>query len=238
MALDKTFNKLKLNLLRPFIFYVPKNLIPEDKKELWKEEKYQVYFNNVIIIDHKGWNYELKESPSFYEILYKQTYLDDNMFILLDKREKLKTYQFQVLLDKYLQQLNFYVYVAEWMQNNLFMYIEGASDEIKNSFRLQYDTFQKHSDQIHSDVSTNSKEVTKTNMDVLEFVEDNVSDLKEILSGNEKLKLEKVGSNIQEEIKLRKAEKKQSAILTNKEADDFLLKTVFKVKLDKNEDNE
>jgi len=226
MSLDKTFNKLKLNLLRPFTFYVPKDLIPESKQDLWKGEKYQPYFNNAILIDHQGFDYELKEEPSFYEILHKQSNLDENLFVLLEKSGKLKSQQFQVLMDKYLLHLNFYVHVSQWMYNNIKLYIENASEETINSFKLQCDTFRKHYDQVLSDIyMVNNAEKPEPKMDVLEFVENNVSEYTEILSDTKGQETEPIP---QQETK-----KKQAVILTEAEADDFLLRTVFHINTSK-----
>jgi len=222
MSLDKTFNKLKLNLLRSFIFYVPKDLIPEAKKELWKDEKYQQYFNNAILIDHQGFDRELKEEPSFYEILHKQSNLDENLFILLEQSGKLTSQQFPVLMDKYLLHLHFYVHVSQWMHNNLKAYIENASEETQNSFKLQTDTFRKHYDQVLADIYiVNNAEKLEPKVDVLKFVENNVMEYTEILTDTKGQEPEPVP---QQETK-----KKQAVILTEAEADDFLLRTVFNI---------
>lgn len=224
-SLFKTFEKLRLNLYKPLIFYIPRSIIPDNKKEYFKASRFNNYFNNVIIINQKGFDYQLKDQPSLYHIMGKQGMLDENIFNLLDKKETLNEYQFDFLLSKYLIQINFYVLISEWFNRNMTLHIENLSDEVKNSFKLQYEIFSKHLEQLKSNYFIKEKIIPLIDIDAFRLIEDEFPELNEILSHKPKTGFDK------NEFKKSTKKKKKTSIITNQEAEDFLLKVVFKVKI-------
>lgn len=219
-SLFKTFEKLRLNLYKPLIFYIPRSIIPDDKKEYFKASRFNNYFNNVIIINQKGFDYQLKDQPSLYHIMGKQGMLDENIFNLLDKKETLNEYQFDFLLSKYLIQINFYVLISEWFNRNMTLHIENLSDEVKNSFKLQYEIFSKHLEQLKSNYFIKGKINLEHNTNIVELIENEFPELNNIFIDSSK--------NESKKNKTIKVPKKPP-ILTDNQAENFLLKTVFKV---------
>jgi len=224
-TLFETFEKLRLNLYKPLIFYIPRSIIPDDKKEYFEAPRFKNYFNTVVIINQKGRDYELKDEASLYYIMLKQAKLDENIFILLNEKETLNENQFDFLLKKYLIQINFYVLISEWFNRNIALHIDNLSDEVKNSFQLQYDVFIDHLNHLKSNYFIKEKTTQKQDIDVVKLIEDEFPELNKIL--NHKSKTE---SNKNEFKNIAKA-KKEMSIITNQEAEDFLLKTVFKVSI-------
>ena len=222
-SLFETFETLRLNLYKPLIFYIPRSIIPEDKKEYFEAPRFKDYFNNVIIINQKGRDYELKDQPSFYQIMLKQGMLDENIFNLLDKKETLNENQFDFLLSKYLIQINFYVLISEWFNRNMKLHIDKISDEVKSSFKLQYEVFFKHLEQLKSSYFIKEKIHSQHNTNIVELIENEFPELKEIFANKSKNELQKR--------KLIKAVKKKTPIVTDKQAEEFLLDTVFKVNI-------
>lgn len=220
-SLFKTFEKLRLNLYKPLIFYIPRSIIPDDKKEYFKASRFNNYFNNVIIINQKGFDYQLKDQPSLYHIMGKQGMLDENIFNLLDKKETLNEYQFDFLLNKYLIQINFYVLISEWFNRNMTLHIENLSDEVKNSFKLQYEIFSKHLEQLKSSYFIKEKINSQHNINIVELIENEFPELNNIFIDSSKNEFKKKI--------IIKVTNKKALVLTDKEAEEFLLKTVFKV---------
>ena len=66
MTLDKTFQKLKENLYKPFIFYIPKSIVPKGNQHLIVEnENTQKFFDNIILIKLDENGAQLKLSTTF-----------------------------------------------------------------------------------------------------------------------------------------------------------------------------
>ena len=221
MGLEELFEELQMKLYKPFIFYIPSSVIPEEKNFEFQDAKYAVYFNNVILIDSKGFDKELKAEPSYYEMMTKKASLDKNLFKLLEKKEALEVNQFEFLLEKYLEHLNFCVYVSEWLSTNLVNHITCYSEETKNTFKLQSDTFANHFRDVKSKLLITDRFKNKP-IDVLNFVQNKVpvvnNTLKTIIPEDQELKPDK---------EIKKRSKKQMPSLDNEQVEDFLLRTVF-----------
>lgn len=150
MTIDETFNNLKDNLYKPLIFYVPRSIIPEDKKELFSASKFNLVFNKIAVIDKKGNILELKSNIKLLQLLEKPILLDENIFLLLGEKEQLKPNPFNFLLEKYIEQLNFYVLISDWMDKNIAVDIPDLDSDIKSYFELQKKIFQNNKEFIHT----------------------------------------------------------------------------------------
>ena len=226
MELDKLFIELRQNLYKPFIFYIPKSLIPEEKKALWKEEKYAVYFNMVTLIDSQGFDSELKEKASYHKMMIKSAVLDENMFMLIEKNGSLKEEQFRFFLAKYMEHVNFVVYISDWMSRNVVIHIKDLSEETKNSFQLQAQVFLKHFEDLRSNILTTRQVIPKKEVNVLEFIENDLVEIKDALNLSKDSKSTYKAIEFNKELPPRKL-KKILPLLTDEEAEEFLLKTVF-----------
>ncbi|MCR8668937.1 hypothetical protein NO995_14720 [Aestuariibaculum sp. M13] len=221
MGLEELFEELQMKLYKPFIFYIPSSVIPEEKNLEFQDAKYAVYFNNVVLIDSKGFDRELKAEPSYYEMMTKKASLDKTLFKFLEKKEALEVNQFEFLLEKYLEHLNFCVYVSEWLFTNLVNHITCYSEETKNTFKLQSNTFANHFSDVKSKLLITDRFKNKP-IDVLNFVQNKVpvvnNTLKTIIPEDQELKPEK---------EIKKRPKKQMPLLVDEQVEDFLLRTVF-----------
>lgn len=79
MSLEKNFLYLHENLYKPFLFFIPEHIIPEDQKEFIALHELGNFFNKVVLIEYNGAAYELKQKPKLYHLLAKSTYLDKNI---------------------------------------------------------------------------------------------------------------------------------------------------------------
>lgn len=227
MTIDETFNNLKDNLYKPLIFYVPRSIIPEDKKELFSASKFDSVFHRIAIINKKGDIQELKSNIKLIQLLEKPSCLDNNIFLLLEKKEILKPNPFNFLLEKYIEQLNFYVLISDWMDKNIAVDIPDLDSGIKSYFELQKKIFQKHLEVFQNNFLSNTTSLSKP-VDVFKYIKkdfppfkhfiniQNESDLRPNLNTNKKK-----GSN----------RKQKPILITDDESKNFLLSTVFKLKL-------
>ncbi len=227
MTIDETFNNLKDNLYKPLIFYVPRSIIPEDKKELFSASKFDSVFHRIAIINKKGDIQELKSNIKLIQLIEKPSCLDNNIFLLLEKKEELKPNPFNFLLEKYIEQLNFYVLISDWMDKNIAVDIQDLDSGIKSYFELQKKIFQKHLEVFQNNFLSNAISLSKP-VDVFKYIKkdfppfkqfikiQNESDLRPNLNTNKKK-----GSN----------RKQKLILITDDESKNFLLNTVFKLKL-------
>ncbi len=229
MELDKLFIELWHNLYKPFIFYIPKSLIPEEKKVLWQEKKIDVYFNTVILIDSKGFDSELQEQLSNHKMMAKSMVLNENMFKLIEKSGSLKEEQFSFFLAKYMEHVNFVVYVSDWLQRNVVADIKGLREETKNAFQSQADVFLKHLEELRSKILTTGQTIPKQEVNVLEFIENDLAEIKNALSLNKDSESTN-GAIERDKVTPTNKPKKTLPLLTDQEAETFLLETVFNIK--------
>ena len=149
------------------------------------------------------------------------------IFLLLEKKEKLKPNPFNFLLEKYIEQLNFYVLISDWMDKNIAVDIPDLDSDIKSYFELQKKIFQKHLEVFQNNFLSNAISLSKP-VDVFKYIKkdfppfkhfiniQNESDLRPNLNTNKKK-----GSN----------RKQKLILITDDESKYFLLSTVFKLKL-------
>ncbi len=232
MALEKTFNKLRINLYKSFIFYIPKNIFPAEQLDLI--EDVDQFLDKVIVINEYGAIYELTNQPFLVSILQKQKLLDANLFKLLDREAKLKNTQFDFFIKKYLELVNVCLYISRWLNNNVESSKLEMSVDVKNAFQFQYNFFQKHFDQINQHFNSTEKAIPQAPQDIAQFIENNFKELKESLTSHYDDKGvmidNKAGKELQVEDlpKSKQRQKKVKPVLiTEREAESFLLKTVF-----------
>ncbi len=224
MALEDAFNDLRSNLYKPLIFFIPKSLIPESKKEWLESPEFAQLFNKVALIEKSGEINELKSCPGLFQIMEKPSILNGNIFLLSDQKAALNSFQFNLLMEKYLEQLRFYNTIAKWMALHIAEHCE-IDDNIKSYFELQDDFFLNHSQEIEAKFKIDTTTLTKP-MDVLEHVEKDLSPFEKLIENNKSQNgITKLGRQMGQ----TKTRKTKPVLVTNQEAEDFLLKSVFNV---------
>ncbi len=227
MTIDETFNNLKDNLYKPLIFYVPRSIIPEDKKELFSASKFDSVFHRIAIIDKKGNILELKSNIKLLQLLEKPTLLDKNIFLLLEKKEILKPNPFNFLLEKYIEQLNFYVLISDWMDKNIAVDIPDLDSGIKSYFELQKKIFQKHLEVFQNNFLSNAISLSKP-VDVFKYIKKDFPPFKHFINIQNESNLR---PNLNTNKKKGSNRKQKPILITDDESRNFLLNTVFKLNL-------
>ena len=164
MTLDKTFQKLKENLYKPFIFYIPKSIVPKDNQHLIVEnENTQRFFDNIILIKQDGAGYEIKHHAPLFELLQKESILDDNIFILLSEKSTQEVQQFDYLLKKYTQELTNSVWISDWLNKNLIetFKTEKVEEEVQASFELQHQSLLNHQQEFNKQFYSTKRRTIK-----------------------------------------------------------------------------
>lgn len=160
--------------------------------------------------------------------------LETNLFKLLEGKEKLKNAQFDFFIKMYLERVNFCLHISKWLNNNMATYRLEMNDEVKSAFQFQCDFFQQHFEHLNEYFSYSEKLTTQAPIDVAKFIENNFKELKESIANqrdNVKAIIDNEAQNILkgEHKKEVKAKLKKPILITEQEADKFILKRVFKV---------
>jgi len=225
MTIDEIFNNLKDNLYKPLIFYIPRSIIPEHKKESFSASKFDSVFHRIAVIDKKGDILELKSNMKLFQLLEKPSYLDKNIFLLLEKKEILKPNQFNFLLEKYVEQLNFYVLISGWMDKNINVDILNLDSGVKSYFELQKNIFQKHLETFQNNFLSKAISLSKP-VEVFKHIENDFPPFKQFINiPNESDLSPNLNTN------KKKGREQKQILITDDESKKFLLNTVFKLKL-------
>jgi len=224
MALEDAFNDLKNNLYRPFLFFIPKSLVPESKKELLDSPEFARFFDTPAIIEKSGNAFELRSNPELVQILEKSSILYGNIFLLSDQKAALAPFQFNVLLEKYMEQLTFCTTIANWMALHIHEHCD-LEEYILEYFKLQGTCIQYHFNEINTKFKVNP--ITNAHpMDPFKHIEKDLLSIKKLFLNNE---FHQTELNLDNNPKPSKKRKSRPVLVTDHEAREFLLKSVFDV---------
>tara|TARA_R110002049_G_scaffold125135_1_gene280748 strand:- start:3596 stop:4276 length:681 start_codon:yes stop_codon:yes gene_type:complete len=224
MALEDAFNDLRNNLYRPLLFFIPKSLVPESKKELLDSPEFSRFFNTLAIIEKSGEAYELKSNPNHIQILEKPSILVGNIFLLSDQKAVLNSFQFSVLLEKYLEQLKFYNTITSWMALHIKEHCE-IEESIMEYYELQDTFFEHHLGEINLIFNVN----VIPNMDpkdALEYIEKDLPAFEKLFQTKDRNYPEQNLDNLPKQKYKRKP---RPELVTDEEARNFLLQSVFNI---------
>lgn len=218
MELEKVFKELWQNLYKSFVFYIPKRLMPEldDNKAL----------DTTVLIDSQGFDSQIKDQLCNHIILGKSMVLNENIFKLIDLSERLKEKQFQFFLEKYLEHVNFVVYISDWMHEHISHDIKDLKADTRQAFESQVNVFKQHVEDLKTHIIIPDLVLSSKTVNVSEFIERDLLDIKKALNINEDSSSQIPKKNIKE---LPIKPKKILPLLTDEEAETFLLETIFNI---------
>jgi hypothetical protein len=228
-------------LIHHVVFYIPQEIIPNELVEQINHRNGVGTFDELLVMDlNQGWlGYEHEKYQTL--LLIKHKNLEENLFKLLKKKVEIDPTEFKYILDKYVKQVEFYLFMSTWLNNHLVFYHKEKVDmEIQSDFRFQYNYFKKHLADLVKHLYPTIDYVFKQEYEIMEVLENYIPDLitrmgfenidAEVLTDiiNTELKSDVINS-IQPKIKKEKQAKKKLVLITKEESDEFVLKTVFNI---------
>ena len=172
-------------------------------------------------------------------ILLKSGGLEKNIFELLEKRSQSEHSEFQYVLNKYFEQAWCILYITNWLNNNL-SEIVPINDKIKGLFHIQYLHHKKHFETLLKLFYPSKDTIPLDSFNAAHIIETYFNDITKIFE-----KTNNITSN--DSISITQSEKplnningggvihKKEPLITQKEAEKDLLKTIFNIE-QKNED--
>ena len=233
-SLNNIHTELIKQLYKPFIFYIPRKFWTELDADKWNDKEFDDVLDTVVLIKSDGSDHVIHNTPTYYYLLGKAAELDKNIYTLMDLKAKLETHAFKFLIDKYQEQLDFYVRISTWLANSVKKDIPELSQETLKSFTHQRDVLKEHWDNIqknllNSTIKANDSFDTSLTKEDIKSLGGLFKNSSEVVSLEDK---EQKTSVLQTNLKQVKQTKKEKKILvTEEEAEQFLLQIVFHIEL-------
>lgn len=230
-SLNKIHDELIDRLYKPLIFYIPRKFWVEFDGEKWNDKEFDELFDTVVLIKRDGKNQALNNETSYFHILGKKEELDKNIYTLIDLKARLEISSFKFVIDKYCQHINFYIRVSTWLFEHVDNDIAEITQETINSFTFQKEAFEKHRNYLQKNFLTPKQK--NDNGKIKSLTEEDLKSIRTLLNTSENVSTKKTitSREIENQEKTKIIKKEKKVLVTEKEAEKFLLKTVFNAQL-------
>jgi hypothetical protein len=230
MSASNEMEALLKRIYLPTVFYFPYELFPNLSQETKKNLEAYHFFEDLGILKIDGKVSSINEAANSLELYKKDVILESNLFQLLEMKERLKSQSFGFLLEKYLANVNAWIYAYNWLSLNLVKQIPQASKSHIPLFEYQKVILENHLTTLkqYFKFKANDNPTTDEMVNVLLDNNETLSLDKALI--NDIVEASKDIKNIEKQKPIKKA--KKQLLLTAKQADDYLLKTVFRIKTD------
>lgn len=132
------------------VVYLPSSLMREfeEVKESGNEFDFLEHSDTVFIINRDGQNLLPEGGGAMKHVTGKKLLLEENLFLLLRKREGCLPITFDYMFGKYCQQLLVYLWLAEWLEGNLQEHIKNLDKNTERSFAEQCKILTSHKSEL------------------------------------------------------------------------------------------
>ncbi|MCL7755020.1 hypothetical protein [Polaribacter sp. Z022] len=211
------YEELRDRATYPLLLYIPKAYY---KHLLEEEELLKIdWLFDVLILAKKEMDIVfIDDKDESQEVLKKQSILGENLFDLIDYQIALNPTQFSFLINKYKDHVFVMQYVTELMMND----VNSGNNEIFKKY-LGLFILQESALAIHKTNIDNAFPSFRKTQEEEDYMRENVID-------NFKIPIVE-----QEEVVTpkQKSKRKKEKIITDLESQNFLLESVFKIKIQK-----
>ena len=191
---------------------------------------HMVFFEDLGILKIDGKASSINQAANSLELYKKDVILESNLFQLLEMKERLKSQSFRFLLEKYLSNVNAWIYAYNWLRLNLVKQIPLASKSHISLFEYQRVILENHLSSLkkYFEFKANNNPTKNEIANVLLDNKETFPLDKALI--NDMVEASRGFNKTDEQKPIKKF--KKPILLTEKQADDFLLKTVFKINTD------
>ncbi|MBC7747210.1 MAG: hypothetical protein H7Z76_01285 [Methylotenera sp.] len=247
-SLEAFLDNLVRVLLQDVAFYIPKSIFPKKLLRSIPLEFPEHFFDEVFYLD-------LKNGMMFFEVIAfneklmdKPRLFERNIIQLLKKKEELGETEFDYLLEKYFEKVQFYSNLVFFLCIKYEFYFKDTLDPLtRGVFELQLRYYKNHCLELIDRFFKGQEVHVKNHYDLEEVLEKYLPDLstrlgiyyKELMHEstikfpNSILQEDEKQSQTEEPIVQKGPKKrlKKTPLLSDQEVEDFILSTVFNVKL-------
>jgi len=121
-SLDTFFDNIVQVLMKDLAFYISSDIIPDIVFEKVGSQIPVHFFDEIYILDiHQGFGvFEIEEFNE--RLIQKPKLFEKTIFQLLKKRKELDDFEFDYILEKYFDKVEFYSAIVNWLSINLSLY--------------------------------------------------------------------------------------------------------------------
>lgn len=247
-SIDAFLDNLVRVLLQDVAFYIPKSIFPKKFFRNIPLEFPEHFFDEVFYFDLKS-GMMFFEAVAFNEkLMDKPRLLENNIIELLKKKDELGETEFNYLLDKYFELVQFYSNLVFFLCVRYEFYFKEALDPLtRGVFELQLRFYKNHCLALIDRFYQGKEVQIKNHYDLDDVLEKYLPDLttrlgiyyKELVQESTIEFSDSIlqGDEKQSEVEVPKVQKlpkkriKKAPLLSDQEVEDFILSTVFNVKL-------
>jgi|GEM_PF-6404548 len=178
LDLNNYYNELTFKTWSNLLFYVPIFLFESDiLEERSKTVMKNVFDQKLLIISESINIYEFDLDTDGNKFMKQITNLREIIFDLIQMKSVLKEIEFSYLLDKYYEQAEGALYVANWIRNNTSQ-IRNLDNKILGIFTIQFNSYRKHFEDFVKQFYPNQKIMPNDRLDVLHLIKTNFKNIK------------------------------------------------------------
>ncbi|WP_372744156.1 hypothetical protein [Lutibacter sp.] len=241
-------------LLDNLLYYIPSELITGEVLTQMEENIPDSFFDELSLFDLEKGVFLIHNEDTLAinkKLLEKRALLENNLISLLQKRKEISPAEFEFMLQKYYDQLVFFIFITDWLVSNIKKYHKEVSTlPLIGSYKLQHEYLLNHTKEINNyftDVIDIEKEYYFTAEKlVMEYFPDLISRYQQVTQSNENSvddkpileseKKEIVSDTDSEQQKIksgtRQNKKRVGPQLDDEEIERMILTSIFKVKMD------
>ena len=241
ISIEEQYQSIRTNLFKQSVIFFPKAYIPEEVLLTIDPDVQLILFNKVILIKQDGAGYDTEHHDPLMELYSKKSNLNQNIVKLFDlQRNTVKT-QYDFLIQQYLQEVDVYIFIYQWFYDNLHLCDHNITKDTKESFRLQKVVLEEHLQELNKHCFVIEEPLKKEENILLDFIENSIPELKNLLlSKNDENASPKEKESSENSSQLKddkplidnKTKKRKSKLVTEQQAEVFLLEKVFKIKVE------
>jgi hypothetical protein len=241
-------NELIEVFLHNSIYYVPSEIIFDGVLEQLEGQLEDDFFDELSFLDiHEGIAQITNEDAfELNSLLFdKRSSLEKNIFDLLEIQLEMESNIFQLVIEKYFDQLIFYLFITKWLTLNLKNY--NKSDihiSIIGAFKIQHENFNAHLKDLYNSfealIDINLQPDFSTQKLIAKYIPDLISRYIKSIDKTVDKNIDDINFNNEdkkpkEEIQPREEsttkKKKQRPQIIDREMEKLILEGVFKVKI-------
>ncbi|TCK64899.1 hypothetical protein DFQ05_2639 [Winogradskyella wandonensis] len=214
MSLNKDMQALIDSIRLPVLFFLPDKLVEDESDDIKQQLEDIGFIKQLFFLDKDNRVSNYKEGIDDYAILEKQKLLKSNIFQLLELKSKLDSKSFDYLLTNYNNELKSWLWSSQWLSDNAKHQVKGYSKVMQSTLKTQKNALRDH-----------QLELIRQFPKLIRFI--NEEESKETINNRLKAynsKVKKLGSNT------NNYNNNNRVLLTEADADKYLLKTVFNIK--------
>ncbi len=173
---EKFYDELIASLWTELLFFIPSKDIPIEF--LNEHPKLTEILDIILVMDKRVGPIIYKQTRSNKLALQKGSLLDKNVFKLLKRKSKTNQNEFNYILDKYFVQIEFVFFISDWTHENLTKNdIQNLNDTIKGLFLMQKMSYKSHFESIIKHLYPTKQELPRGNFNVIKTIETHFPDL-------------------------------------------------------------